>query len=174
MYFKVSTSKGNRYLQIVESYRNEQGKPRQRLKASICNVSKCSDEEVLKLCQSFRWSLEADQIAFLDDLNAEESYDYGDVLPVVALWQQLQLDQILNRCISNHVKIDVAKASLIMVAKNFIVRWILKIFTSLKNFILKTTDVLATFRANRRYFLYFQESEIQNCQIRIITKDALN
>ena len=31
MYFKIASSKDNKYLQLVESYRNEEGKPRQRL-----------------------------------------------------------------------------------------------------------------------------------------------
>lgn len=57
---------------------------------------------------------------FLDDLTPRESYDYGDVLPVVAIWQQLRLSEIINRCISNRVKIDVAKATLIMVANKFV------------------------------------------------------
>lgn len=43
MYFKIAKSKGNSYLQLVESYRNEEGKPRQRLIANLCNISKCSE-----------------------------------------------------------------------------------------------------------------------------------
>ncbi len=120
MYFKTAKSKGNRYLQLVESYRNEQGKPRQRLLANICNISKCSDEGVLKLCQSFLRTLGVEKVAFLDDLTAEESYDYGDVLPVIVVWQQLKLGEIINHCMSQRVKIDVAKACLIMVANKFV------------------------------------------------------
>jgi len=120
MYFKIAKSKGNSYLQLVESYRNEEGKPRQRLIANLCNISKCSEQQVLKLCQSFLRALSVEQIVFLDDLTPRESYDYGDVLPVVAVWQQLRLSEIINRCISNRVKIDVAKATLIMVANKFV------------------------------------------------------
>ena len=120
MYFKIASSKDNKYLQLVESYRNEEGKPRQRLLANLCNISKCSDEEILKLCQSFLKTLGVDKIVFLDDLAAQESYDYGDVLPVVAIWQQLRLGEILDHCVSNRVKIDVAKAALIMVANKFV------------------------------------------------------
>ena len=120
MYFKIASSKDNKYLQLVESYRNEEGKPRQRLLANLCNISKCSDEEILKLCQSFLKTLGVDKIVFLDDLAAQESYDYGDVLPVVAIWQQLRLGEILDHSVSNRVKIDVAKAALIMVANKFV------------------------------------------------------
>jgi len=120
MYFKVAKSKGNKYLQLVESYRNEEGKPRQRLIANICNISKSSDKEILKLCHSFLRALGVEKIIFLDDLTAEESYDYGDVLPVVAKWQQLRLGKIINDCVSKRVKIDTAKASLIMVANKFV------------------------------------------------------
>ena len=120
MYFKIASSKDNKYLQLVESYRNEEGKPRQRLLANLCNISKYSDEEILKLCQSFLKTLGVDKIVFLDDLAAQESYDYGDVLPVVAIWQQLRLGEILDHCVSNRVKIDVAKAALIMVANKFV------------------------------------------------------
>ena len=120
MYFKIAKSKGNSYLQLVESYRNEEGKPPQRLIANLCNISKCSEQQVLKLCQSFLRALSVEQIVFLDDLTPRESYDYGDVLPVVAVWQQLRLSEIINRCVSNRVKIDVAKATLIMVANKFV------------------------------------------------------
>ncbi|MEW5971962.1 MAG: IS1634 family transposase [Pseudomonadota bacterium] len=120
MYFKISTAKGNKYLQIVESYRNEQGKPRQRLIATICNVSQCSEEQVLRLCKSFLRALGVEKIAFLDDLTCGQSYDYGDVLPIIALWQQLGLEQIINDSLSSRVKIDVAKATLIMVANKFV------------------------------------------------------
>lgn len=120
MYFKIAKSKGNKYLQLVESYRNEQGKPRQRLIANLCNISNRSDEEILKLCQSFLRTLGVEQIAFLDDLTPEKSYDYGDVLPIVAVWQQLGLGKIINRSVSKQVKIDVAKATLIMVANKFV------------------------------------------------------
>ena len=120
MYFKIANSKGNKYLQLVESYRNELGKPRQRLIANLCNISKRSDEEILKLCQSFLRALGVEKIVFLDDLTAEESYDYGDVLPVVAVWQQLKLGKIIDRCVSKRVKIDTDKASLIMVTNKFV------------------------------------------------------
>ena len=120
MYFKIANSKGNKYLQLVESYRNELGKPRQRLIANLCNISKRSDEEILKLCQSFLRALGVEKIIFLDDLTAEESYDYGDVLPVVAVWQQLKLGKIIDRCVSKRVKIDTDKASLIMVTNKFV------------------------------------------------------
>ena len=120
MYFKIANSKGNKYLQLVESYRNEEGKPRQRLIANLCNISKCSEEDILKLCQSFLRTLGVEKIAFLDDLSAEESYDYGDVLPVISIWQQLNLGNIIQRCVSDRIKIDPAKATLIMVANKFV------------------------------------------------------
>ena len=120
MYFKIARSKENKYLQLVESYRNEDGNPRQRLLANICNISRCSDEEILKLCQSFLRTLGVEKIAFLDDLTCEQSYDYGDVLPVIAIWQQLRLDEIIANSLSSRVKIDVAKATLIMVANKFV------------------------------------------------------
>jgi transposase len=120
MYFKISNSKGNKYLQLVESYRNEQGKPRQRLVANLCNVSNRSDEEILKLCESFLRALGVEKIAFLEDLTPEESYDYGDVLPVIALWEKLKLEPIIQQCLSDRVQIDVAKATLIMVANKFV------------------------------------------------------
>jgi len=120
MYFKITISKANKYLQLVESYRNEQGQPRQRVIANLGNISTCSEQELLKLCQSFIRTLGIENIVFLDDLHPEKSFDYGDVLPIVALWQQLQLEQIIQRGLSNHVKIDVARASLLMVANKFV------------------------------------------------------
>ncbi len=94
----------------MKSYRNEQGKPQQKLIANICNISKCSEEEILKHCQSFLSTLGVEKIVFLDDLIPEKSYDYVDVLPVIAIWQKLNLSEIIHQLISHRFKIDVDKA----------------------------------------------------------------
>ena len=120
MYFKITTSKSNKYLQLVKSYRNQQGNPRQKVIANLGNISSCSEQELLNLCKSFLRALGVEKIVFLDDLTVEDSYDYGDVLPIISLWQQLKLDAIIQRCVSKHVQIDVTRATLLMVCNKFV------------------------------------------------------
>ncbi len=41
-HFRSTTSKGNTYLQLVQSFRNHKGQPQSRVLANIGNISKMS------------------------------------------------------------------------------------------------------------------------------------
>jgi len=45
-------------------------------------VSKCSDEQIRRLCQSFLETMQVEDIAFLEDFSYEETYDYGNCCPL--------------------------------------------------------------------------------------------
>ena len=120
MFFRVTRSKGNSYLQALHSYRDEKGVPRHKVIASIANVTKCSDEEINRLIHSFLRALKVDSFVHKDQLEAGQAYDYGDVLPVVALWEKLSLSEIIAASVSERVSIDVAKAALVLVANKVV------------------------------------------------------
>jgi len=120
MFFRRVKSKDNQYLQLVESYRNERGVPSHRVRANLGNISSLQQSELEKLCESFLRSLGAERVAFLDDLDPEQALDYGDVLPVLALWHRLRLDQIIRKALSAKIKIDVAKVALVLTANKFV------------------------------------------------------
>jgi transposase len=120
MFFRRVSSKGNHYLQLVESFRNERGNPTHRVRANLGNISAMSNGEIDKLCQSFLRTLGSERLAFLEDLDPEQALDYGDVLPVLALWNKLHLNQIIRRALSPKVKIDVAKVALVLTANKVV------------------------------------------------------
>ena len=120
MFFRRVKSKDDQYLQLVESYRNERGVPSHRVRANLGNISSLQESELEKLCESFLRSLGAERVAFLDDLDPEQALDYGDVLPVLALWHRLRLDQIIRSALSAKIKIDVAKVALVLAANKFV------------------------------------------------------
>ena len=44
MFIKVSTSGGHRYARLVESFRNEDGQPRQRTIATLGRIDECGGQ----------------------------------------------------------------------------------------------------------------------------------
>jgi len=120
MFFRRVNSKGNQYLQLVESYRNERGIPSHRVRANLGNISVMSDTEIDKLCESFLRTLGTERVAFLEDLDPEQALDYGDVLPVLAIWHKLHLNQIIRRTLSPRIKIDVAKVAQVLTVNKFV------------------------------------------------------
>lgn len=120
MFFRVTTSKDNKYLQLVESFRNEQGQSRHRVLANLSNISHLSEAQLRQLAQSFVRALGLETILSLDELEPGIAHDYGDVLPVVALWQKLDLSRIIRSCLSPKIQIDVPNVALVLTANKFV------------------------------------------------------
>ena len=97
MFIKVTSSGGRRYAQLVESYRNESGSPRQR---TICTLGRVEPGgDVDKLIASLQRAQGAtgttegacDPLAGLQFLDARAA---GDVWALSQLWQSLGLDEL--------------------------------------------------------------------------------
>ncbi|MFQ5486473.1 MAG: hypothetical protein ACE5DO_14225, partial [Desulfobacterales bacterium] len=80
----------------------------------------------------------------MNNFTAGKGYHYGSCLPVIALWNQLNLEKIINNALPKKVTIPVSKISLIQTANRFsqpgsklaCYRWYENsLFSQLKNFI---------------------------------------
>jgi len=142
--FRRSTSKGNTYLQYVQSYRNEQKQPATRVLANLGNISKMSEEQIEQMSISFIKALGLEKKFQPANIQAGKGFHYGTCLPAIAIWQQLDMDRIINNALSKKVEIPVARISLIQTANRFsdpgsklaCYRWhSLSLFSRLTNFV---------------------------------------
>ena len=142
--FRTSTSDGNDYLQFVESYRNSKGIPATRVLASLGNITKMSEEQVDRLTASFIRAVGTEEKYWKSDFETGKGYHYGTVLPVMAVWHQLGLEQIIDNAVAPKVEIPVSRIALIQTANRFsdpasklaCFRWYYRsVFCQMKNFI---------------------------------------
>jgi len=142
--FRTSTSQGNTYLQFVTSYRNQKGQPATRVLASLGNISKLSEQQIERLTASFIRAAGMEEKFGKVDFEAGKGYHYGTILPVIALWHQLGLEQIIDSAMPARVQIPVSRIALIQTANRFsdpgsklaCFRWYYRsLFCQMKNFV---------------------------------------
>ena len=142
--FRTSTSKGNTYLQFVESYRNHKGQPATRVLSNLANITKMSQEKIERLTASFIRAAGMQEKYQCQELEAGKGYHYGTVLPAIAVWHQLGLEQIITDALPRRVKIPVSRIALIQTANRFsdpgsklaCFRWYYhSVFCQMKNFV---------------------------------------
>lgn len=119
MFFRTTTSKENSYLQLVQAYRNEENKPTHRVVANLGNISHLDEQKRKKLAKSFIHAIGLKAIVSLDEIRTKQTYDYGDILPVIGIWHKLKLFDIIRESISERVDIPVDWITLILVANRF-------------------------------------------------------
>ena len=143
-HFRSTTSKGNTYLQLVQSFRNHKGQPQSRVLANIGNITKMSDEQIERLTLSFIRCAGMQKKFQKYEFEAEKAYHYGTVLPAMAMWYQLGLGQIIDQCMPEKVEIPVSRIALIQTANRFsdpgsklaCFRWYCRsVFSQMKNFV---------------------------------------
>ena len=98
--FRKTTSKENTYLQLVESYRNDQKQPATRVLANLGNISTMSGEQIERLTKSFIKAMGVEEKFQMNHFTAGKSYHYGTCLPVIGLWNELNLNRIINEALS--------------------------------------------------------------------------
>ena len=110
MFIKVTSSGGRRYAQLVESYRNESGSPRQRTICTLGRVEPGGDVDKLiaglQRAQGATGTSEAvsDPLAGLQFLDARAA---GDVWALSQLWQSLGLDELALTWRRSRCQLDV-------------------------------------------------------------------
>jgi len=142
--FRRSNSNDNTYLQFVTSYRNNKGQPATRVLASLGNITKMPEEQIERLTASFIRAVGMEKKFDKLSFEAGKGYHYGTILPVIALWHQLGLEEIINSAVSSKVEIPVSRIALIQTANRFsdpgsklaCFRWYyLCLFSQMKNFV---------------------------------------
>ena len=98
MFTRVTESGGRRYLQIVESFRNDAGKPRLRVVANLGRVDGMKDGQLDALIRGLSRVAGRDEPA-KTEIAWEGARSYGDVFALHALWKDLGLDRALGRAL---------------------------------------------------------------------------
>lgn len=100
MFVRVITSKGNRYLNIIESYRDGK-KTKQRVIANLGRVDKLEIDSIERLAEKLLSVVESEKkIEQTSTPNIEEldRYNYGYVV-YRKLWNRFKLDKILDKLV---------------------------------------------------------------------------
>ena len=96
MYTKITKSGGRQYLQLVEGYRNEQGKVRHRVVANLGRLESLTPAKLDPLIGGLNRALgRAENPAF--PVEIESSKAYGNVFALHELWKDLGFDKALGR-----------------------------------------------------------------------------
>src|SRR6056297_247411 len=107
MFVRINESGGRRYLQIVESYRNEAGKPRYRVVANLGRIDGMQDDHLDALIRGLCRAAGRDEPAKLEIAHAP-AQAFGDVFALHELWKALGFDRALGRALrSGKRKLDV-------------------------------------------------------------------
>jgi len=94
MFIKVSTSGGHRYARLVESFRNEDGQPRQRTVATLGRIDECGGQLDALLGGLLRAKGRPASDGDAPQLRFESALALGDVWALDALWHELGFDEL--------------------------------------------------------------------------------
>ncbi|TDL81410.1 IS1634 family transposase, partial [Meridianimarinicoccus aquatilis] len=107
MFVRINKSGERRYLQVVESYRNEAGQPRHRVVANLGRIDGMEDGHLDTLIRGLCRVAGRDEPAALEITHAPAKA-FGDVFALHALWKDLGFDRALGRALrSGKRKLDV-------------------------------------------------------------------
>ena len=120
MFIKVTTSGGRRYAQLVESFRNEAGQPRQRTLATLGRLEPGSDVDRLIAALSRAQGRDdpagqAASSANVNELRFLDSRTAGDTWALWHLWQSLGLEGLALAWNRSRSEIDVLACLRVMV-----------------------------------------------------------
>jgi transposase len=114
MFIKVTQSGNRRYAQLVESYRNEQGSPRQRTVCTLGRLEAGGDVDTL-IASLQRAQGTASTGSALDGLRFTDSRHAGDVWALSELWRGLGFDDLALAWRRSKVELDVLACLRLMV-----------------------------------------------------------
>ncbi|WP_420380874.1 IS1634 family transposase [Marivita sp.] len=107
MYTKVTKSGGRQYLQLVEGYRNEEGKVRHRVVANLGRLEDLNPAKLDPLINGLNRAIgRSDNTALPVEIKSSKAY--GNVFALHELWKDLGFDSALARAMrSGRRKIEV-------------------------------------------------------------------
>ncbi len=97
MYTRITSSGGHRYLQLVEGYRNDAGKVRQRVVASLGRLDQLDEAKLAPLIGGLQRAI--GQASAAAPVQFEAAKPFGDLWALDALWQELGLGKVLRRAL---------------------------------------------------------------------------
>ena len=115
MYAKITSSGGRRYLQLVEGYRTEDGKVRQRTVGTLGRVEDLKDGALDALINGLNRAVGRADVQ-TGAVEADSALPYGDVFALHEIWKDLGFDRALGRALrSGKRQIDVEALTRAMV-----------------------------------------------------------
>ena len=121
MYMKtVKKQSGVRYYQLVESYRNKEGQPRQRVLLPLGRVGEGKLDQLEKALKKYTGSITALEKAHQVDV--EKTYILGPLLVLEFLFKQFQLKKLFQNIQKTYQKltIDLEKVVFSLIACRFV------------------------------------------------------
>ena len=98
MYTRITKTGGRQYLQLVESFRNDQGKVRTRVVANLGRLDQMTPERLDPLINGLNRAVgRAENTS--SDIIQEPGRSFGDVFALHQLWQDLGFDTALKRAL---------------------------------------------------------------------------
>jgi transposase len=95
MFIKVTTSGPRRYVQLVEAYRDDNGRPKQRTVATLGRLDQLNTELESVITGLLRVTGKSAPVAPTSpSLTFESARDYGDVWALTELWNSLGFDRL--------------------------------------------------------------------------------
>jgi hypothetical protein len=98
MFTRITTNGGRSYLQIMESYRNEAGKPRVRVIANLGRVDSMKEGQLDALIRGLSRSAGRPEPQKVE-VTYERALSFGDVFALHELWKDLGFDRALGRAL---------------------------------------------------------------------------
>jgi transposase len=117
MFIKVTLSGNRRYAQLVESFRNEEGKPRQR---TVCTLGRLEaggevDTLIASLQRARGLATSSTSASPLDGLRFTDSRHFGDIWALSELWCSLGFDDLASSWRRSKTEVDVLSCLRLMV-----------------------------------------------------------
>lgn len=107
MYTKITQSGGRRYLQLVDGFRDENGKVRHRVVANLGRIDDLTPQKLDPLINGLNRALGRAHNTS-SEVISETALSFGDVFALHELWKELGFDRALGRALrSGRRKIDV-------------------------------------------------------------------
>jgi transposase len=117
MFIKVTLSGNRRYAQLVESFRNEEGKPRQR---TVCTLGRLEaggevDTLIASLQRARGLATSSTSASPFDGLRFTDSRHAGDIWALSELWRSLGFDDLASSWRRSKTEVDVLSCLRLMV-----------------------------------------------------------
>ncbi|MBK5944743.1 IS1634 family transposase, partial [Halorhodospira halophila] len=98
MYTRISRSGGRQYLQLVEGYRDEQGKVKQRIVANLGRLDQLSEKSLDPLIRGLQRAIGRPE-SVPDEPEFETARAFGDLWALHQLWHELGLDDAIRKAL---------------------------------------------------------------------------
>lgn len=182
----VKNSSGQKYHQLVESYRSEDGKVRQRVLLALGKVEDNNAEKLLTALSKNRNKLTAIELA--DSISVKDTFILGPLLLLASIFESSGTNELLDRIRSQHEKleIDLKKTIFTLVSSRFVQpcsklktyeHWQHRFFSKMLtedlqlHQIYRSLDLLADNKPEIEKYYYWVDRDLLNLKTEVVLYD---